>query len=205
MIDHDPSTFDPLALFERPAVLGRLGAQARRRAFGEHVWIRSAPEHPVPAVAGLLRRGDDGQERLQALAAWPEPQALTAGDRVVLQIAATPGDRARFIAWLRALDDAAPPELSVAPCAPTPGGTHRLWCIAAARVLLPAAVRVEARHDLLGIRLAQLAVGFGADTLAGPIAPDRILPLAGVTRPDEATATGLATLVRHLGLSPNAA
>ena len=77
-----------------------------------------------------------------------------------------------------------------------------MWCIAAARLALPTAVRIEARHDRIGIRLAQIALGFGADTLSGPILPDRSLPLAGVTRPDEATAAGLATLVREAALEP---
>jgi hypothetical protein len=197
----DPAaTPDPLALFERPAQLGLHGARARRRAFGDAVWVRPAPVQPAPAVAALLR-GD----AIIELAAWPEPAALQLRDRVVVQVAATPADRARFVAWLRALADTAPAELSVAPGSPTPGGMHRLWCIATARVLLPDTVRVEARHDLIGIRLAQLAVGFGADTLSGPIAPDRTLPLAGVTRPDEATRAGLATLIRQVGLAPHAA
>jgi hypothetical protein len=192
-------TIDPLALFEHPAVLGRHGARVRREAFGDEVRVRPAPEHAPPAVACVLR-GD----AIIELAAWPEPAALVAGDRLVVQVPATPGDRARFVAWLRAFEAGAPAELSVAPASPTPGGMHRLWCIATARLLLPASVRVEARHDLVGIRLAQLAVGFGADTIAGPIAPDRSLPLAGVTRPDEATRAGLATLVRQVGLSPHA-
>jgi hypothetical protein len=195
-----PAPLDPLALFERPAQLGRHGAQARRRAFGDAIWVRPAPVQAAPAVAALLRG-----EAILELAAWPEPAALQRHDRVVVQVAATPADRARFVAWLHALADTAPAELSVAPCSPTPGGMQRLWCIATARVLLPDTVRVEARHDLIGIRLAQLAVGFGADTLAGPIAPDRTLPLAGVTRPDEATRAGLATLIRQVGLAPHAA
>jgi len=190
---------DPLALFEHPAVLGQHGAHARQHAFGDEVWVRPAPVHAPPAAACVLR-GDAVVE----LAAWPEPAALRPGDRLVVQVAATPADRTRFVAWLRAIAGEAPEGLSLAPTSPTPGGMHRLWCIAAARLLLPAAVRVEARHDLVGIRLAQLAVGFGADTLSGPIALDRSLPLAGVTRPDEATRAGLATLVRQVGLTPHA-
>jgi hypothetical protein len=189
-------SIDPLASFEHPAVLGRHGADARRRAFGTDVWIRPAPAHAPPAVACVLR-GEDCIE----LAAWPEPAALVPGDRLVVQVPATAADRARYVAWLHAVADA-PAGLSVAPTSPEPGGMQRLWCIAAARLLLPASVRVEARHDLIGIRLAQLAVGFGADTLSGPIAPDRALPLAGVTRPDEATRAGLATLGRQVGLRP---
>lgn len=193
-----PTELDPLALFERPALLGQYGARARRRAFGEEVWVRPAPVHAPPAAASILR----GAAILE-LAAWPEPAALVPGDRVVVQVSGTPTDRTRFVAWLRAVAEQAPAGLSVAPTSSTPGGMHRLWCIATARLSLPAGVRVEARHDLIGIRLAQLAVGFGADTLSGPIAPDRSLPLAGVTRPDEATAAGLATLVRQVGLAPH--
>ena len=67
---------------------------------------------------------------------------------------------------------------------------------------LPENIRVEARHDLVGIRLAQVALGFGADTLAGPIAPPRVLPLAGVSRPDENTVAALSLLVTEAGLTP---
>ncbi|MBC8068619.1 MAG: hypothetical protein IAG13_09830, partial [Deltaproteobacteria bacterium] len=93
------------------------------------------------------------------------------------------------------------PPLRIAAGSHTAAGLHRLWCIAVLRLTMPAQVLVEARHDHLGIRLAQIALGFGADVLAGPIDADRSLPLCGVTRPDEATHAGLATLVRHAGLT----
>lgn len=203
---------DPLDLYDRPARLGELGAEARERAFGQDAWVRPAPDHELPAVAACLRvadssakaKQDEPEPEVLELAGWPEAADLRPGDRVVTQVDATDDARRRFVAWLRAVGPHAPRELSVAPCSATAGGTHRLWCIAAARLLLPDHVRVEARHDLIGIRLAQIAVGFGADTLAGPIEPDRSLPLAGVTRPNEGTAAGLSTLVRQLGLSPRA-
>lgn len=202
------SELDPLSLYDRPARLGELGARARARAFGEEVWVRPAPAHPLPAVAARLRApeaeasGDDAE--VLELDAWPEGSSLRPGDRLVVQVDSTVDARRRFVAWLRALAPHAPRKLTVAPCSTVAGGTHRLWCIATARVLLPDHVRVEARHDLIGIRLAQIAVGFGADTLGGPIEPDRSLPLAGVTRPNEGTAAGLSTLVRQVGLTPRA-
>ncbi|WP_434415209.1 hypothetical protein [Nannocystis pusilla] len=131
---------------------------------------------------------------------WPEPGALRAGDRLVLQV-----DRGRlgaYFEYLSRLAAAAPEGLSVAPFCALAGGLMRLHLIAAARVALPGRVRVEARHDLLGIRLAQVALGFGADTLAGPLAQTRKLPLAGVPRPDEATPAGLAALIERAGLEP---
>lgn len=131
---------------------------------------------------------------------WPDPSTLRPGDRLVLQV-----DRGRadaYFAYLVRLAAAAAAGLSVAPYCARAGGLFRLHLLCAARIALPGSVRVEARHDLLGIRLAQVALGFGADTLAGPLAPPRHLPLAGVTRPDEATPAGLATLVEQAGLEP---
>jgi hypothetical protein len=116
----------------------------------------------------------------------------------------------RYVAWLLALAErerrdpvAGNPHLG--PCAVAPfsvhaAGTHRLWAISAARLALPASIRVEARHDLIGIRLAQVALGFGADTLSGPVTADRHLPVAGVTRPDETSITGLRNLIEQAGL-----
>jgi len=191
---------NPLDLYDQPARLGQLGAELRHRAFADRIWVRTAPSHESSSGAVLIRG-----EEVTDLAAWPEPQALGTGVRLVVHVDANPGERQRYVAWLRALAESAPADLSIAPHCRQPGGMHQLWCIAAARVLLPAPIRVEARHDLIGIRLAQLAVGFGADTLAGPMERDRTLPLAGVTRPNEATPAGLATLVQQVGLEPHAA
>jgi hypothetical protein len=129
---------------------------------------------------------------------WPDPAVLRPGDRLVVQV-----DRERLGAYcdyLVRLAAAAPADLSFAPVCARPGGLLRLHLTAAARIALPGRVRVEARHDLLGIRLAQVALGFGADTLSGPITPARRLPLAGVPRPDEATPAGLSALIERAGL-----
>ncbi len=133
------------------------GASAMSGAAGVNGQGASAMSDATGANGhGANANGDPG---------WPEPGALRAGDRLVLQV-----DRDRlgaYFEYLSRLAAAAPEGLSVAPfCAPA-GGLMRLHLIAAARVALPGRVRVEARHDLLGIRLAQVALGFGADTLAG--------------------------------------
>lgn len=196
-------------LFENPADAGRRAQVARQSHFGRRVVVRSAPAHAVPAIAAVLRGPEvaldlaiDGicPEGQVGDPGWPAPGALRTGDRLVVQV-----DRGRvgaYFEYLIRLATEAPDELGFSPVCALAGGLFRLHLIAAARIALPGRVRVEARHDLLGIRLAQVALGFGADTLAGPLTAGRKLPLAGVPRPDEATPAGLAALVERAGLEP---
>lgn len=206
-------------LFSEPATAGRQAQAARAAHFGRRVLVRATPAHAAPAVAAILRGGEvltvppgangqgpnamseaTGSSEPAGDPGWPDPAALRPGDRLVVQVDPERADA--YFAYLLRLAAAAPAGIGVAPFCARAGGLYRLHLLCAARIALPAGVRVEARHDLLGIRLAQVALGFGADTLAGPLAPPRHLPLAGVTRPDEATPDGLATLVEQAGLEP---
>lgn len=209
------------AIFARPAEAGQRALEVRAARFGRRAFVRAAPEHPPPAVALVLRDGapsdlspktctsapvasDSHDVPTDARAGdgdpgWPDPASLRPGDRLVLRV--DPERGGAYFDYLARLAAAAPAELSVAPFCARAGGLFRLHLICAARLVLPRA-HVEARHDLLGIRLAQVALSFGADTLAGPLARARHLPLAGVTRPDEATPAGLATLIEQAGLEP---
>jgi len=193
-------TFDLSTLLELrqdPPRAGQWAGERRRADFGSHTLIRATLERPAPADVAI-ERGEDVLE----LDHLPVASAWRAGDHVMVAI--EPGDDAacqRYVAWLLDLRDL-PDRCSLAPWSRQPGGTARLWAIAVARLVLPAHVRVEARHDLVGIRLAQIALAFGADTLAGPITPDRQLPVAGVTRPTEATLAGLRNLIEQAGLEP---
>jgi hypothetical protein len=192
-----PSLESLLALHAEP-LLAAARARARRDALrGKVVRIAAATACELPLHARIERAGASPIET----AGWPEAAQLRAGDRLLVQIDADDEARARFAAWALAIGSADLPELRIAAGSRTAAGLHRLWCIAVLRLTMPPQVLIEARHDLLGIRLAQIALGFGADVLAGPIDPDRSLPLCGVTRPDEATHAGLATLVRHAGLT----
>ena len=221
-----------LALFSDPADAGRRAIAARDAAFGAKIRIRSTPAHPAPALAALIqgdrvidlspvpeaRPTDDPDMPLtpglnghvaEAMSsrpaaastspAWPDPASLRPGDRLVLAV--DHDQLPAYCAWLlRAAATA--PGWSLAPFSRRPGGLFRLHLIAAARLALPAGVRVEVRHDLVGVRLAQVALQFGADTLAGPLDASRHLPLAGVPRPSETSAMALAELVRQAGFEP---
>ncbi len=177
---------DLLALHLRPAEAGRLATLARTRAFGDAIAIVPAPRHEPPAAAAIVR-GDV----VVTCDAWPDPATVQPGDRVVVQVDADDGARRRFVRWLSLAAKSLPEGTAIAPLSR-----------AAARLRLPERVRVEVRHDLVGIRLAQVALGFGADTLAGPLQPERKLPVAGVPRPNEATRTGLHHLVLQTGARP---
>jgi len=185
-------------LFADPAGAAARACDARARGSDRRIHVRSTPGHPMPAVAGVIR-GDTFHHLSSETARWPDPRTLEPGDRLVLRV--EHDQLAAYCAWLiRAATVAI--DWTLTPFCPQPGGLFRLHLIAAARLALPARVRVEVRHDLHGVRLAQVALGFGADTLAGPIDAGRHLPLAGVPRPSETSAAALCELVRQAGLEP---
>lgn len=171
-----------LSLHLSPASAGRRASARRAEMFGEHIWIR-------------------GCEAVTAEpAAWP--MSAASGEDVLLHVEPTEEHRRAYVSWLLEVGSTLPAGVAVSAYSTEAAGLHRLWCLAAARLALPAGVRVEVRHDLVSIRLAQIALGFGVDTFAGPLESDRRLPLAGVTRPDEATREGIATLIRAASLRP---
>lgn len=171
-----------LSLHLQPAHAGRQASARRAEMFGETIWVRGTePASAEPAP-------------------WPSSDAAS-GD-LLLHVEPTAAGRRDYATWLLETGSNLPAGACVSAYSTEAAGLHRLWCLAAARLALPAGVRVQVRHDLVGIRLAQIALGFGVDTFAGPLEHDRKLPLAGVTRPDEATREGIATLVRAAGLQP---
>lgn len=187
-----------LARYTDPAPLGRHAETVRRRAFGDRIDVGPASALAIPRAAAVIRGGT-----AQMLDAWPEPATVVPGDQLVLMVPGTDAGRDRYLAWLRAAARAGlAARVAVAPCSDSDGALHRLWAVAASRLCLPETVRIVARHDLLGIRLAQLALAMGADTLSGPVEPDRKLPIAGVPRPTETTRDGLLRLVIDAGLQP---
>lgn len=184
-----------LELRKQPPRMGRLASAARRRAFGDEAQLREA--HPQPEVgrAAITRAGD-----FIRCDEWPQASLLRAHDEVL--VAVEPGEEAQWASYISELASQLTVACTVAPFSRATAGTHRLWLFASARIVLPDFVHVEVRHDLVGIRLAQVALGFGADTLGGPVETDRKLPLAGVTRPNENTRAGLASLIEQVGLTP---
>lgn len=191
-----------LALRLAPAKVGALVA-AHRRGFDPRrdrtvaIAIADAPPTERPDPAAVVRDGTT-----HALQAWPSAGAWRTGDRVLVAVDDTDEARTAYLSWLRAIAAEPAAGTALAPVGSDAAGLHKLWCLTAARLLLPADIAIEIRHDLVGIRLAQLALGMGADVLAGPIQAERSLPLAGVTRPTETSLSALQTIVRQAGFSP---
>lgn len=220
---------DLLTLFRDPAAAGRRANETRARAFADRIWIRPAPPLASAAPRAQILRGAQtidpthppgpdvpvppdmppgpGPDHPENPADpttpdWPDPHAVHPGDRLILRV--DPDDLAAYCSWLVDAAAALPADTTLAPFSALPGGLHRLHLIAAARLGLPPKIRVEVRHDLIGIRLAQVALNFGADTLAGPVDHSRHLPLAALPRPSETTLAALSELVRQAGLDPRA-
>ena len=205
-LDPAPTPEQLLALFTDPAVAARRACDVRARAFHGQIWIRPAPALASDAPAVIVRGADTlpapghvPSDMSHKPALWPDPRDLRPGDRLLLRV--EHDQLPAYCAWLIAAADARG-GWTLTPFCAQPGGLFRLHLIAAARLALPTAVRVEVRHDLHGVRLAQVALGFGADTLAGPIDIGRHLPLAGIPRPSETSADALCELVRQAGLEP---
>ena len=80
-------------------------------------------------------------------------------------------------------------------------GLDTLGVFARCRLELPVP-HVLADFDRLGHRLAQMALGFGADELWGPILPERALRLGGNANNPVLTRKEAAILLRGAGLVP---
>ena len=188
---------DLMALRDEPPRAGRLATEARASRTGDEVWIFEQAVSKTPErFAAEVRHG----ERIEQLEQWPDPDSLAPEVHLTLRVG--PDEAESYAEYLCQVGAATTAPATVAPWCVEAAGTHRLWSIAAARIALGGETRVEARHDLIGLRMAQLALAFGADALTGPIEADRLLPLAGVSRPTENTRAGLAALVEQAGLTP---
>ena len=81
-----------------------------------------------------------------------------------------------------------------------PEGLDTLHLVATCRLALPAMPHVIADVPALGPRLAQMALGFGADELFGPIVSERALRLGDNARNPAMTRKEAAILIRGAGL-----
>ncbi len=83
-----------------------------------------------------------------------------------------------------------------------PGGLDLLKTLAIARVYLDNVDHIKAYWILMGMKLAQVALGFGADDLDGTVMEEKIYHMAGATTPQEMARNELVRAIGEAGRDP---
>jgi hypothetical protein len=178
------------------------------------------PTRPSGAWRGPRDAADAYVEEADLRALGGLAAAVEAGARTLIATTAdgaAAGTAAGLRVWLRVPYRAGEPEaerlarfegvgrLGVAAVVPTPVGEplglDTLGMTALAR-LRAGVAHVVADFVLLGHRLAQMCLGFGADELFGPIVSERALRLGDNANNPAMTRKEAATLIRGAGLAP---
>ena len=122
-------------------------------------------------------------------------------------------DRVDHLRQLRALQDethgftaliplAYQPEDNDIPVAYPPTGFDSLRTIAVSRIYLDNFPHITAYWVGLGLKLAQVALSYGADDLHGTIIEEHIFHMAGATSPQLQTETEMIKAIREAGRTP---
>ncbi len=82
---------------------------------------------------------------------------------------------------------------------PEPTAAERLRHIAVARLMLDNVPHVKAYWPMFGVKLAQVALSFGADDIDGTVVEERIYHMAGATTPQELAEADLRALIAEAG------
>jgi hypothetical protein len=216
-----PASLAALDLFVlgRKAAALRDGRSSRRGAFVRRRQLVAPGEWRGPRDAAEAFVDEADLAALGGLAAAREAGArlVVAGrDLEVARAAAAAGLRVLWrlpfesgeldAARLDRLAAVEPVAAALAGLLPTPVGEpyglDALRFFALARLALPAVPHLLADVATLGPRLAQMAFGFGADELYGPIVAERALRLGANANNPALTRKEAATLIRGAGLTP---
>ena len=161
----------------------------------------------VTAVGGLVAARDAGARMLVAASPELAGQAGALGMDCLWRVRFRANDTA--LARRRAFDDIAAllaDGVRIDGVVPTPDGEplglDTLRFFAECRLRLTTIPHVIADFSLLGHRLAQMTLGFGADELFGPIVAERALRLGANAGNPALTRKEAALLVRAAGLIP---
>jgi hypothetical protein len=163
-------------------------------------------EEDLPSLGGFGAAVAAGVRTLVASSAARAREAAAAGVQVLWRLPFRAGEptevrRARLDALIALIESES--DLVVAGVIPTPEGEpmglDTLAVFAEARLALPVP-HLVADFVRLGHRLAQMALGFGASELWGPIMPERALRLGANAHNPVMTRKEAATLIRGAGL-----
>jgi aminodeoxyfutalosine synthase len=85
---------------------------------------------------------------------------------------------------------------------PLARGVRSLREIAVGRLLLDGFAHVKAYWIMMGLDIAQLALGFGANDLDGTVVEEKITHMAGATTPERLSEEDLRRVIREAGREP---
>jgi hypothetical protein len=163
-------------------------------------------EADLAALGGLSAARNAGARTLCATSAAGARAAFADGMRIVFRLPYRAGEpEAARATRLRDLQALLAEGVVIDGVLPTPEGepmgldTLRVYATCRLELTVP---HVLADFDRLGHRLAQMALGFGADELFGPILPERALRLGNNPHNPVLTRKEAAILLRGAGLVP---
>ena len=178
---------DAAESFVEETDLAAVGGWDAARALGVDVLVggRDAAAHAAAIASGArsiwrlyFRSGQNGDARDARVARVEALRARVAAGLSIWGVLPTPEDGSE------------------------PEGLDTLHLTATCRLALPAIAHVIADVPALGPRLAQMALGFGADELFAPIVSERALRLGDNARNPAMTRKEAAILIRGAGLMP---
>lgn len=85
---------------------------------------------------------------------------------------------------------------------PEPTAAERLKHVAIARLMLDNVPHIKAYWPMFGVKLAQVALSFGADDIDGTVIEERIYHMAGATTPQALAESELRALIEESGFRP---
>ncbi len=95
-----------------------------------------------------------------------------------------------------------PPENNDIPLQTPPAGFDALRTLAVSRIYLDNFDHLIAYWVGMGMKLAQVALSYGADDLHRPIIEEHIFPIAGATSPQWKTEADMIKAIREAGRTP---
>lgn len=167
----------------------------------------------APAVRQAIARGkESAEEYLGVHRAWHQLGGRSTCTMLYGHVESL-ADRVDHLRRLRALQDETHGFVGFVPLAyqpdnnrlevkHPPSGFDSLRTLAVSRIYLDNFAHITAYWVGLGLKLAQVALSFGADDLHGTIMDEKIFHMAGAASPKEQTVAAMVHAIREAGLTP---
>ena len=164
-------------------------------------------------VRSAIARGkESAEEYLQVHRAWHRMGGRSTCTMLYGHVESL-ADRVDHLRWLRNLQDEThgfvgfvplpyQPENNEIPVENPPTGFDALRTIAVSRVYLDNFEHITAYWVGMGLKLAQVALSYGADDLHGTIIEEHIFHMAGATSPQLQTEAAMVKAIREAGCTP---